>query len=70
MEESLQHAESTPAKGVCQQHHRDLEVFCKTDNMYICNICVEQEHQGHRKIYTAVSIPLNWRYLCNIIHGW
>uniref|UniRef100_A0A8C1KKK5 NACHT, LRR and PYD domains-containing protein 12-like n=1 Tax=Cyprinus carpio TaxID=7962 RepID=A0A8C1KKK5_CYPCA len=53
VEESLQHAESTSAKGVCQRHHRDLEVFCKTDNMYICNICVAQEHQGHSKIYTA-----------------
>ncbi|KAF4103700.1 NLR family CARD domain-containing protein 3 [Onychostoma macrolepis] len=53
VEESLQHAESTPAKGVCQQHHRDLEVFCKTDNKYICNVCAEQEHQGHSKIYTV-----------------
>lgn len=53
VEESLQHAESTPAKGVCQRHHRDLDVFCKTDNMYICKICVEQEHQGHSKSYAV-----------------
>ncbi|XP_050987141.1 NACHT, LRR and PYD domains-containing protein 12 isoform X2 [Labeo rohita] len=48
-----EHAESTPAKGVCQHHHRDLEIFCKTDNMYICGICAGQEHQRHRKTYTA-----------------
>ncbi|KAK2890610.1 hypothetical protein Q8A67_013253 [Cirrhinus molitorella] len=53
VKESLEHAESTPAKGVCQQHHRHLEIFCKTDNMYICDICARQEHQRHSKTYTA-----------------
>ncbi|XP_051574291.1 NACHT, LRR and PYD domains-containing protein 4-like isoform X2 [Myxocyprinus asiaticus] len=50
-QETPEQAESLPAKRVCQQHHRALEVFCKTDNIYICNICAEQEHRGHSKHY-------------------
>ncbi|XP_016309609.1 NACHT, LRR and PYD domains-containing protein 12 [Sinocyclocheilus anshuiensis] len=53
VEDTEEQTESTPAKGVCQRHHRDLEVFCKTDNMHICAKCVGQEHQGHSKIYTV-----------------
>ncbi|XP_051574282.1 NACHT, LRR and PYD domains-containing protein 12-like isoform X2 [Myxocyprinus asiaticus] len=52
-QEPPEQAESIPAERVCQQHHRALEVFCKTDNMYICNICVVQDHRGHSKIYNV-----------------
>ncbi|XP_067305352.1 NLR family CARD domain-containing protein 3 isoform X2 [Pseudorasbora parva] len=47
--------EYKPAKIVRRQHYGAQEVFCKTDNMYICSICAGQEHQGHSKFYTVKS---------------
>ncbi|XP_036436224.1 uncharacterized protein LOC118814632 [Colossoma macropomum] len=32
---------------LCQLHHRALEVFCKTDQMHICTLCLAFEHRGH-----------------------
>ncbi|XP_041090809.1 E3 ubiquitin-protein ligase TRIM47-like [Polyodon spathula] len=32
---------------LCQQHQRALEVFCRTDQSYICWLCTEERHRGH-----------------------
>ncbi|XP_062398293.1 up-regulator of cell proliferation-like isoform X2 [Sardina pilchardus] len=32
---------------LCQQHHRELELFCNSDNTPICVLCVAREHAGH-----------------------
>ncbi|XP_071264196.1 tripartite motif-containing protein 29-like [Salvelinus alpinus] len=32
---------------LCQEHHRALEVFCRTDQTMICSQCVVTEHKGH-----------------------
>ncbi|XP_030643666.1 interferon-induced very large GTPase 1-like [Chanos chanos] len=32
---------------LCQQHHRALEVFCKTDRQLICALCLVKDHKGH-----------------------
>ncbi|XP_030622869.1 NACHT, LRR and PYD domains-containing protein 3-like [Chanos chanos] len=40
---------------LCQQHHRALEVFCKTDQTLICKVCAVEEHQGHSKLYRELS---------------
>ncbi|XP_066563527.1 GTPase IMAP family member 8 isoform X2 [Amia ocellicauda] len=32
---------------LCQQHRRALEVFCQTDQTWICSLCAVQEHNGH-----------------------
>ncbi|XP_056331986.1 NLR family CARD domain-containing protein 3 [Danio aesculapii] len=64
------HTESTPAKRVCQRHHRALDVFCQTDNIHICSICVEEEHQGHRKTYTAkADVPDSQSMLLHIMEN-
>ncbi|XP_073700879.1 bloodthirsty-related gene family, member 30 [Garra rufa] len=31
----------------CQEHHRLLEVYCRTDQKCICAICVLEEHRTH-----------------------
>uniref|UniRef100_A0A8C1KQ50 Bloodthirsty-related gene family, member 30 n=1 Tax=Cyprinus carpio TaxID=7962 RepID=A0A8C1KQ50_CYPCA len=36
----------------CQEHHRLLEVYCRTDQKCICAICVLEEHRTH----TTVSV--------------
>ncbi|XP_030622879.1 uncharacterized protein LOC115806344 [Chanos chanos] len=40
---------------LCQQHHRVLEVFCKTDQTDICKVCAVEEHKGHTKVYREIS---------------
>ncbi|KAK7147861.1 hypothetical protein R3I94_010402 [Phoxinus phoxinus] len=55
LQETQDHVEYRPAKRVCQQHYEAPVVFCKTDNMHICIICMGQEHQGHSKLYIAKS---------------
>ncbi|XP_037388893.1 tripartite motif-containing protein 29-like [Pygocentrus nattereri] len=30
---------------LCKLHHRALEVFCKTDQTFICFICTMEEHE-------------------------
>ncbi|KAK6324577.1 hypothetical protein J4Q44_G00039190 [Coregonus suidteri] len=32
---------------LCQEHHRPLEVFCRTDQKLIGSLCVVTEHKGH-----------------------
>ncbi|XP_056113699.1 NACHT, LRR and PYD domains-containing protein 12 [Rhinichthys klamathensis goyatoka] len=55
VEETQDQGEYRPAKRVCQQHYGAPVVFCKTDNMHICSICMGQEHQGHSKFYIVKS---------------
>ncbi|XP_069036255.1 NACHT, LRR and PYD domains-containing protein 3-like isoform X3 [Lepisosteus oculatus] len=38
---------------LCQQHHRALELFCKTDQTLICSLCSVQEHMGHDTIFKS-----------------
>ncbi|XP_076126746.1 interferon-induced very large GTPase 1-like [Alosa pseudoharengus] len=35
-------------QNICQQHHRELELFCKTDSTPVCVLCVAREHSGHK----------------------
>lgn len=39
---------------LCQLHHKALEVFCKTDQILVCNVCAVEDHRGHRKCYIEV----------------
>ncbi|XP_069036283.1 NACHT, LRR and PYD domains-containing protein 12-like [Lepisosteus oculatus] len=39
--------------SLCQQHHRALELFCKTDQTHICSLCSVQEHRGHDTIFMS-----------------
>ncbi|KAI4880171.1 hypothetical protein NFI96_015534, partial [Prochilodus magdalenae] len=32
---------------LCKLHHRALEVFCKTDQTFICLVCAVEEHKEH-----------------------
>uniref|UniRef100_A0A3P8Y460 Uncharacterized protein n=1 Tax=Esox lucius TaxID=8010 RepID=A0A3P8Y460_ESOLU len=36
---------------LCQEHHRPLEVFCRTEQMFICSLCSGTKHRGHDTIH-------------------
>ncbi|XP_062390920.1 collagen alpha-1(XX) chain-like isoform X2 [Sardina pilchardus] len=35
---------------LCSRHHRELELYCRTDQTAICMICMKTEHNGHNVI--------------------
>ncbi|KAJ8000580.1 hypothetical protein DPEC_G00181860 [Dallia pectoralis] len=42
-------------ENLCQEHHRPLEVFCKTDQIYICSLCSATKHIGHDTIHDQMN---------------
>ncbi|XP_039598430.1 tripartite motif-containing protein 29-like [Polypterus senegalus] len=34
-------------RKLCAKHQRSLEIFCKTDDLCICMMCVVTGHKGH-----------------------
>ncbi|XP_067115921.1 E3 ubiquitin-protein ligase TRIM21-like [Osmerus mordax] len=37
----------TMADRMCHKHERLLELFCQTDQTYLCQVCARREHRGH-----------------------
>uniref|UniRef100_A0A8C4SS26 Uncharacterized protein n=1 Tax=Erpetoichthys calabaricus TaxID=27687 RepID=A0A8C4SS26_ERPCA len=35
---------------LCEKHQKSLEIFCKTDEMCICMMCVVTEHKNHESV--------------------
>ncbi|KAJ8382151.1 hypothetical protein SKAU_G00029290 [Synaphobranchus kaupii] len=44
---------------LCQKHHRRLELFCKTDDAFICVVCLEKDHQAHDTTFTSREWLIN-----------
>lgn len=32
---------------LCQQHHKLLQLYCRTDQHGVCSVCVKERHRGH-----------------------
>merc|ERR1712235_225069 len=32
---------------ICKKHDKPLELFCRTDETYVCQICTETDHKVH-----------------------
>ncbi|KAI4877474.1 hypothetical protein NFI96_030848, partial [Prochilodus magdalenae] len=42
---------------LCKLHHRALEVFCRTDQTFICFICLMEEHKEHDTVLSKSEAP-------------
>ncbi|KAM9449768.1 uncharacterized protein Hap1MRO34_022248 isoform 2-T2 [Clarias gariepinus] len=45
-----------PETRSCQLHYRGLEVFCRTDQVFICLVCAMEEHKGHDTVLAKTEV--------------
>ncbi|XP_056137401.1 tripartite motif-containing protein 16-like [Lampris incognitus] len=51
----LVHASETVKESICCRHDRFKEIYCRTDEVCICALCVMDEHIGHDTVSIAVE---------------
>ncbi|XP_059190950.1 tripartite motif-containing protein 16-like [Centropristis striata] len=52
---SLIQASSRIKESICVRHDKLLEIFCRTDQQFICLLCGMEEHRGHDTVTVAAE---------------
>ncbi|XP_039664510.1 E3 ubiquitin/ISG15 ligase TRIM25-like [Perca fluviatilis] len=50
-------------ESICGRHDKLLEIYCRTDQLFICLMCVMDEHKGHDTVAVAAEKCLMQRRL-------
>ncbi|XP_049929521.1 E3 ubiquitin/ISG15 ligase TRIM25-like isoform X2 [Epinephelus moara] len=52
---SLIKASARVKESICVSHDKLLEIYCRTDQQFICLLCVMDEHRGHDTVAVAAE---------------
>lgn len=51
------------SKHICERHHKLQEIYCRTDQMCLCALCVFDGHQGHETTTVTEEMKAMQRHL-------
>ena len=57
-------------QSLCEQHQRQLEFYCRTDQSAICSRCLLKDHNGHDVVEQVGTYTDQVCFLCYYTTAW
>ena len=57
-------------QSLCEQHQRQLEFYCRTDQSAICSLCFLKDHKGHDVVEQVGTYTDRVWCLCYYTMAW